>query len=82
MRPACPGGSTGCARAPLRVPLESAPLRAGATCGLPGQASDSAETSTIISKTVDQFSMSSVDQFSMSLDTWTTAPANRGNADP
>jgi len=33
----CAGGSTGRSRAPLRVPLESASLRAGATCGLPAQ---------------------------------------------
>ena len=33
----CAGGSTGRSRAPLRVPLESASLRARATCGLPAQ---------------------------------------------
>lgn len=35
---ACPGGSTGRARAALRQSRQDAPLRAGATCGLPGQA--------------------------------------------
>lgn len=39
MTPACPGGSTGRSRAPLRLPLDGASLRARATYGLPGQAS-------------------------------------------
>jgi len=33
----CAGGSTGRPRAPLRVPLDGATLRAGATYGLPAQ---------------------------------------------
>ena len=68
MTPACPGGSTGRSRAPLRVPLESASLRAGATHGLPGQAFAGAEQRSIVADRVAQFSMASVDQFWMSLD--------------
>ena len=38
MTRACPGGSTGPSRAPLRLPAEGAALRAGPSHGLPGQA--------------------------------------------
>jgi hypothetical protein len=68
MTPACPGGSTGRSRAPLRVPLESASLRAEATYGLPGQASPGRECKSIVTNKVAQFSLSPPDQFSMSLD--------------
>jgi hypothetical protein len=63
MTPACPGGSTGRSRAPPRVPLESASLRAGPTYGLPGQASARAKQRPIITDKVAQALVAPVDQF-------------------
>jgi hypothetical protein len=80
MTPACPGGSTGRSRAPLRVPLESASLRvplesaslrAGPTYGLPGQASARAKQRPIIADKVAQALVAPVDQF---LDVLETGP--------
>ena len=75
MTPACPGGSTGRSRAPLRVPLESASLRAEAIYGLPGQAFAGAEHRLIVTDTVAQFSVAPADQFWMSLDSPNAEPA-------
>jgi hypothetical protein len=71
MTPACPGGSTGRSRAPPRVPLESASLRAGPTYGLPGQASARAKQRPIITDKVAQALVAPVDQF---LDVLETGP--------
>jgi hypothetical protein len=71
MTPACPGGSTGRSRAPPRVPLESASLRAGPTYGLPGQASARAKQRPIIADKVAQTLVAPVDQF---LDVLETGP--------
>jgi hypothetical protein len=69
MTPACPAGSTGRSRAALRVPLESASLRPGATYGLPGKASAGGKQRPIIAHNVAQVLVAPVDQFWMSLDT-------------
>jgi hypothetical protein len=50
------------------LPFEGAPLRAAATCGLPGQACAAAWAGYFLATSGDQFSMSPVDQILMSLD--------------
>lgn len=67
MRRDCPRGSTGTSRAALRLPLESAPLRAGPSYGLPGQALPPV-TPKHHNQSAGQFFVSSPGQFRMSFD--------------
>src|SRR5271165_1258277 len=57
MTQACPGGSTGRSRASLRLPFETASLRAGATRGLPGQAAAADEQRLIVAAGMGRSSM-------------------------